>query len=101
MSNGDDDDETGGAIIILSVEIPPELAECLDRKAKHGPFGANRAEVAQLYLCNSFGVEVPARKVPEQAAPVAEEAADDSDKAAPTPEELAADEPTTPGDSGE
>ena len=52
--------------IIISVVIPPELAECLDRKIAAGPFGASREEVAQFYLCNSFGVAVPER--PEHAA---------------------------------
>ena len=67
MSNGDDD-ETGGAIIILSVVITPELAECLDRKIPSGAFGATREEVAQGYLCRAFSVEAPAKQLPEQAA---------------------------------
>ena len=65
MSHEDDE-----AVIILSVVITPELAACLDRKVAAGPFGASREEVAQLYLCNSFGVSVPF-KLPDQAARIA------------------------------
>ena len=60
MSHDDD------ALLILSVVISPELAECLDRKVAAGAFGASREEVAQRYLCNSFGVAVPAKLLPGQ-----------------------------------
>lgn len=72
--HADDDDDV---IIILSVVISPELAECLDRKVAAGPFGASREEVAQLYLCNAFGVTMPPKQVPIQDPVVSEDAKTD------------------------
>ena len=70
-------DDDGPGIIILSVEIPPEAAECLDNFI--GIKGGTREEVAAFYVCVSHGI-VPLHNrektdLPEQAAEAAHEAA--------------------------